>query len=227
MSALKFALCALLLLVLGVAADNPRCDTIPAQFTSAISEVLLDPTNCVTGRMFGEIFIDYNAMKTRIDFTYFANDQATNLTIWYDYAAKTETLLNRDANVCQVVPSDLPQSGQKIPSDAAFLGSVFLGSQEIDSYFLAEFPGAPGVSMEFGVTSQTCFVTSAVVNYLNSTIIQPPVFAVQSYWNFVSMVPQYIFDVPSVCNSNSNLLELHSVSHVARTLHRRLPHHFF
>jgi len=187
--------------IVGVAslctAQNQRCNTMPTQMSASIAQLIFDTNECVYFKDIGMIFIDYTAGKARSDLSISSNNQNTNLSSWIDYNDQIEYILDRDTGDCTSMPYKLPLGSNKIPSSATYTGSVFLGSQQIDTYFMDNFPGFNDISVELSVTSETCLPLSGTFfNTTNGNTL----WLAESLWNVVNTVPPYIFDLPDACN---------------------------
>jgi len=215
---MKSILFLLAVLSLVFAATAQPCTMIPPIWSSGISEVSINSSACVAGRIFGQIYMNFPQQLLRLDFMAMntVNNAMANLSFWVQGKTNMSYILNYDTMTCIKIPGAFPVVWyQMFPNNSIYLGEVLIGSQQIQNYFFPTVPGASmNISMEASVIPGTCLPVSAVI--LNTTMTNGAnntyVTATQSYWDAVPQVPPFIFNVPSMCTS-------------MKKNHKRVSHH--
>jgi len=181
------------------ASGNDRCSVMPAQMSAGYAEVVSNSKLCVEMTAVGQLYLDFNRQQARADLIGESMGSDFNVSTWLMYKTQKMYTLDRDSGKCYEAPFMIPLGSNVIPSNAKYLNSFFIGSQEFDSYYVPNYSGSQ-FDVEMSVTSGSCLLVSSVVSSTNSS--QPTV--LESLWNIVPQVPQYIFDMPSACSSSES-----------------------
>jgi len=183
-----------LLLIVGVVVGMKAPCTLPSQFQTRLFQVTVDETQCASSISVGEYYYDFINQATRIDLSGTgANSQNFVLTEWDLYNDGITYFFDRTSGVCVATKLTNGLDQITIPADSTFAGTFMIGLQAVDAWL---FPGASEDDYEvLTVTEGTCEPVSSEVFNTSSSI---RLIAQQAY-NFLSEVPPYIFDVPSVC----------------------------
>jgi len=178
----------------------PRCNMLPEQLSGGFSQLIFSPTECVTLKDIGMIYLDFTSMWSRVDLSTLSDGQPGKISSWINYKTQIMYILDRISNECTTMPFTGPMGSPNLPNNAVYTGSGFFGTQEVDTYWVPGPSPYQNYGAEYTVTTGTCFPLSSTI--MNITSGMPNIFVVESLWNVVPTVPEYIFDLPPACTSS-------------------------
>jgi len=181
-------------------AQNPRCNMMPAQMTTQMSQLIFDNNECIGVKDFGTFYVDYDKQLSRADLSIMSTGGNVKISAWIDYNTQIEYILDRESGDCQSMMYPYPLGSNMIPSNAEYTGTIAVGSQMIDTYWIPSFPGFEGISAELGVTAKFCYPATASI--FNNTFGDNNLWVSESLWNTVDSTPPYIFEVPDTCTGD-------------------------
>jgi len=178
-----------------------HCNTIATSYSTSMAEVLFDPEECISIKLIGELYVDYNLGWFRLDFVaHVANGggASAKMSIWVNLKTNTSYTLNRDTGDCQNATWTFPFGSNSLPPDSKFTGSVNIGPLEVETFYIPPQENFGPYAAEVSLTSGSCTPVSSIV--FNSETSQ--VILTESFWNFVPSVKSNIFDLPSACQKS-------------------------
>jgi len=203
-----------------VSTSTPFCRQISPTFSTGLVEIFTDADLCVTMRFAGQLYADMNHQIVRYDFTFLSGNGQTplNQSVWADANSKLAYVFDWDSGVCSVGDYPYPVGSNTLPDNTVSLGSFLLGTQEVDSLFIPATEASQGYAAEISVTRGTCLPVSVLI--IDSTLKQ--LVLTESYFNFVPLVPPYVFRLPDACKKSSLVRSLTSSTPLAPAIRRFL-----
>jgi len=204
-----------------VTTSMPFCRQLSPTFSTGLVEIFTDSNLCVTMRFAGELYADLNQQIVRYDFTFLQGNGQTplNQTVWADANSKLAYVYDWDSGVCSVGDYPYPVGSNTLPDNTVFLGSFLLGTQEVDSLFVPATAATQGYAAEVSLTRGSCLPVSVLIIDSNQLMLT------ESYFNFVPLVPPYVFRLPDACkNPSSSVRTITRSTPLAPAIRRFLSH---
>jgi len=203
------------------AATMPFCRQVSPYFSTGLIEIFVNAESCFTMSFSGQLYADLNAQTIRYDYTFNQNNgqPPLNQSVWADSNQDIAYVYDWDTGMCSSTDFPYPVGSSTLPDNTVYVASLLIGTQEVDSLFVPASDVTDGIASEIALTTGTCFPVSVVAF---NTTSNNQILLTESYFNFVPMVPPYVFRLPDACKSSSLVRPVTPSSRLAPAIRRFL-----